>query len=50
MCALEDLSQQWKESIIVPIYKKIYKAVKEYHCYELHINFIQHSCLKVNSI
>jgi hypothetical protein len=41
----EELPQQWKESTIVPIYKKGVKTdcgngvVDEYHCYQLHIKF-----------
>jgi hypothetical protein len=36
----EELPEQWKESIIVPIYKKgdrrTVVIIEEYHCYQLH--------------
>jgi hypothetical protein len=38
----EELSDQWKESIIVPIHKKGCKTViiiEGYHCYQLHTTF-----------
>jgi hypothetical protein len=39
----EELPQQWKESITVPIYKKAIKLTvvitEEYHCYQLHTEF-----------
>jgi hypothetical protein len=30
--------------------KPIVVVTAEYHCYQLHTNFIQYCCLKVNSI
>jgi hypothetical protein len=38
----EELSDQWKESIIAPIHKMDDKTVKinmGYHCYQLHTKF-----------
>jgi len=39
----ENLPQQWKESIIVSIYKNVIKLtvviIEEYHCYQLHAKF-----------
>jgi hypothetical protein len=39
----EELPDQWKESIIVPIHKKgdetDYSNYSRYHCYQLHTNF-----------
>jgi hypothetical protein len=36
----EELPQHWKESTIVPIYKRVIKLtviiIEEYHCYQLH--------------
>jgi hypothetical protein len=50
----KELPQQWKESIIVPIYKKGDKTgcsiIERYHCCQLYKNFIQYSSLKVNTI
>jgi hypothetical protein len=40
----EELQDQWKESIIVPIHKKADKTViiiVGYHCYQLHTKFYQ---------
>jgi hypothetical protein len=40
----EELSDQWKESIIVPVHKKGNKTViiiVGYHCYQLHTKFYQ---------
>jgi hypothetical protein len=54
ICNKKELPQQWKESVTVPNYKKGDKTVvilEEHHCYPSYIqNFIQYSCLKVNSI
>jgi hypothetical protein len=40
----EELSEQWKESIIVHIYKKGDKTdlviIEEYHCYQLHTKIV----------
>jgi hypothetical protein len=37
----EELPEQWKESIIVPIIRRVIKwtvvIIEEYHCYQLHI-------------
>jgi hypothetical protein len=36
------LPQQWKRSIIVPIYKKVkhtVEIIEAYHCYKLHKQF-----------
>jgi hypothetical protein len=39
----EELSQQWKDSIIMPVYKRVIKPnvviVEEYHCFQLHTKF-----------
>jgi hypothetical protein len=39
----EELNDQWKESIIVPIHKKVLKVnviiIIGYHCYQLHTTF-----------
>jgi hypothetical protein len=38
----EEWSEQWKESFIVPIYKKgdmTIVIIKAYHCYQLRIKF-----------
>jgi hypothetical protein len=52
-----ELSQQRKESITVPTYKRVHKMtvviIEEYLCYQIHIRFmkfIQYSCFRVNSI
>jgi hypothetical protein len=40
----EELPDQWKESIIVPVHKKGDKTViiiLEYHCHQPHIKFIK---------
>jgi hypothetical protein len=40
----EDLPDQWKESVIVPVYKKGDKTVViivGYHCYQLHTKCYQ---------
>jgi hypothetical protein len=43
VCNKKELPQQWKEFIIVPVYKKgdklIVVIIQEYHCYQLH-NYI----------
>jgi hypothetical protein len=39
----EELPDQWRESIIVPIYKKGDKTIviiEAYHCYQLHTQFL----------
>ena len=50
----EELPEEWKESIVVPIYKKGDKTncsnyMAHLFC-QLHTKFIQHPALKVNSI
>jgi len=39
----EELPQQWKESIIIPIYKRVIKLtvviIEDNHCYQLHTEF-----------
>jgi hypothetical protein len=43
VCNKGELPKQWKESIIVPIYKQFEKTtaviIISYHCYQLHTNF-----------
>jgi hypothetical protein len=50
----EELPDQWKESIIVPIHKKGYKTdcniIVGYHCYERHTAFYQISISHGKSI
>jgi cytochrome b len=39
----EELPDQWKESIIVPVHKRVIKLtviiILGYHCYQLHTKF-----------
>ena len=50
----DKLPEEWKESIIVPIYKKGNKQfvviIEAYHFVSYVQNFIQHPSVKVNSI
>jgi predicted sugar kinase len=47
----EELPEEWKDLIIVPIYKKIDKTdCSNYRNVNYVQNFIQHPAVKVNSI
>jgi hypothetical protein len=50
----EELPEEWKESILAPIYKKVDKdilvIIEAYHFANLVHKFIQNSAVKVNSI
>jgi hypothetical protein len=39
----KELPQQWKEYILVPIYKRVNRTelviIEDYHCYQLHTHF-----------
>jgi hypothetical protein len=42
----EELPEQWKESVIVPMYKKGGRTeviIEAYHCYQLHTKFYRMS-------
>ena len=49
----EELPEEWKESAILPIYKKGDKTnfinYKSYHFCQLHTKFIQHLAVNINS-
>jgi hypothetical protein len=50
----EHVPFQCKESVIIPAYQKVMKGIvvttEARHCYQIHIKFIQHCSVKVNSI